>query len=71
MTTKANKSGFYLFEKFEIEDLLEGTHYSRIYLEEIKSGKQEARRQFRKVMAIELQTPEEELFSITEVRNGD
>jgi len=71
MTTKANKSGFYLFEKFKIEDLLEGTHYSRIYLEEIKSGKQEARPQFRKVVAKELKRSEEELFSITEVRDGD
>ena len=71
MTTKANKSGFYLFEKFKIEDLLKRTHYSRIYLEEIKSGKQEARRQFRKGVAKELQRSEEELFSITEVRNGD
>ena len=70
MTTKANKSGFYLFEKFKIEVLLKRTHYSRIYLEEIKSGKQEARRQFRKVVAKELGIPEEKLFSM-EVRNGD
>jgi hypothetical protein len=70
MTTKANKSGFYLFEKFKIEVLLKRTHYSRIYLEEIKSGKQEARRQFRKVVAKELGIPEEKLFSM-EVRNVD
>jgi hypothetical protein len=68
---EVNRSGFYLFDLFEIDYLVRNTTYSEIYLKDIKRGNQPARKKFKQVVANELKRSEEELFSITEVRNGD
>ena len=69
MTTK--KAQFHVFDLFTIEQLVEMTTYSEIYLKDIKRGNQPARKKFKQVVAKELQRSEEELFSVAEVRDGD
>ena len=67
---EVNRSGFYLFDLFEIDYLVRNTTYSEIYLKDIKRGNQPARKKFKQVVAKELGIPEEKLFSM-EVRDGD
>lgn len=67
---EVNRSGFYLFDLFEIEELVRETTYSEIYLKDIKRGNQPARKKFKQVVAKELQRSEEELFSITGANGG-
>jgi hypothetical protein len=68
---EVNRSGFYLFDLFEIDYLVRNTTYSEIYLKDIKRGNQPARKKFKQVVANELKRSEEELFSVAEVRDGD
>ena len=62
MTTE--KAQFPIFDIYSIDHLVKFTTYSKVYLEDIKSGHQDARPKFRAVIAKQLNMTEDDLFTL-------
>ena len=63
MTTE--KTQYPIFDIYSIDHLVKFTTYSKVYLEDIKSGHQEARPKFRAVIAKQLNMTENDLFTLS------